>query len=210
MSILAKLFSKRASTGRVRQHLTHEIERLERNQLNFTDSFTLCVFGPLESFASRNGSPIHELSPYTSDTALFELACYVHARCDVWLFAHAPDLRLRIITVLSARFASLFQTTLALSDGVLGGLLTDRMEVYGKLFSTHADVRDLHSLLAITMHNSLKRGLPYQSATTDIPAVDALLDFTLKTELIAWDGRFLPCTNDALKQAVDKLRSTVA
>ena len=213
MGILNKLFSKRSPrlpSGAVRQHLTSEIERMERNELTFKDSFTLCVYGPLESFASRGDQPTQELSAYTSDTGLFELACYTHTCCDVWLFAHAPDLRFRLMPLLSARFASIFQSTLGLSDEALGDLVNDRMAVYGKLFAARSDVRDIHFQLTLTMHNSVKRGFPYKNATNDIPLVDAFLDFTLKTELIAWDTRFLPDTNDALQQAVDKLRSNVA
>jgi hypothetical protein len=91
----------------------------------------------------------------------------------------------------------------------MGDVVNDRMAVYGKLFAARSDVRDIHSRLTLTMHDSVKLGSPYKGATNDIPIVDAFLDFTLKTELIAWDTRFLPNTNDALQQAVDKLQSNV-
>ena len=93
--------------GSVRRYLTAEIERLERKELNFTDSFSLSVFGPIESFAVRDGRAIAGLEPCISDAVLFELACYTLTSCDVWVYAHAEHARSRIMRVLNSRFAKI-------------------------------------------------------------------------------------------------------
>lgn len=212
MKFLKALFGKSTAPragGAVRKYLTSEIERLERKQLNFTDSFSRAVFGPIECFAIRDGSAIEGLESYISDAALFELACYTLTSCDVWVFAHAPQARQKMMGVLNSRFTKIFQTPLGLSDPELARLVEDRMAVYGRLFASRADAQTLHSSVTFAMHNTVKRGSLTAGAAESIPIVSALLDHALKMELVEWDKRFLPHTLDALEQGAAAISSSL-
>lgn len=202
MNFFRALFAKKSTphAESVRQYLASEIARLDRGELNFADTFSICVFGPIESFAARDGKPIVGLEPYVSDASLFELACYSLTSCDVWVFAHAEHARQRIMGLLISRFDKIFQNPLKLSDPDLACLVEDRMASYGRLFASGADAQTLHAAVSVAMHNTVQKGSVRIGATKSLPMVDAILDYSLKMALIDWDKRFLPQTVDALRK----------
>ncbi len=85
--------------------------------------------GEGEDGAGKAGRSSLDTSVCDNDCARFELACFVLFDADLWLFLNAREQRAKIINLLYAEIAGIFEEALQVNG--IGPVLDHRMHTYG-------------------------------------------------------------------------------
>ena len=109
--------------------------------------YLLCSFGTSkEPSEATEGVKSFVMTHFARDYALFELACYMYFRIDMWLFCVRSDLREKIIRVFQREFVTLFSKALKMDN--TADLFKQRVNKYGELARRDADPQEYHSSLS--------------------------------------------------------------
>jgi hypothetical protein len=209
MSLLKRLFGAKSVITPVRKSLIEEIKKLESGRLNIEEQFTILILGPIETFGMRNGSPILELTAYTNDATLFELACFIVARAEFHLRPQSKDVKEEMLGLLHDRVKATFRDLLP-DPRALHAIINDRLVIYRKVFETENQSAPYHELAHIL--RIATEGTPLTTSTTwaamDWAAYAASpLGAMVRAEIEKWR---IACLGQHLTDVLDQVSANLA
>lgn len=206
MSFLQRLFGKSSppisAVGLFRGVLDQKAECLTDGSPlnNHKRCFALLI--PINLFAYSEGTPIPGLEKYTSDSCLFELACYTLFSADMWAFGNAPHIRETVQPILSNQISHICEVSGILAEAQAFSLMNSRLEVYGGVASRNPSAEGFHLRLKQTLHAASETKAPEQATIDRVSFPDAIADLALTKALVAWDMKRMPLM-DGLLRAVE-------
>ena len=157
--------SKEAQTSHVRAWAEKKEWRYS-NELNPEVLFAFFVY-----LISRFGKEWENLvepdksvdNPYSGDSSIFEIGCYVYTNLDLWLFSNKPEMREQLSEHINQQFVDLFSEALPIEN--VQKLFIERVEKYGELFRND-DFKTI-SLYRTELVKRTKNNTPPQKADFD-------------------------------------------
>ena len=127
--------SEEAQTSHVRAWAEKKKESIYSNELNREVLFAGFVY-----LISRFGKKWQSLGepdksaddPYSGDSSIFEIGCYVYTNLDLWLFSNKPEMREQLSEHINQQFIDLFSEALPIDN--VQELFIERVEKYGRFF----------------------------------------------------------------------------
>jgi hypothetical protein len=227
MGIREKLFRKPPATPRsVRDWAALAEQRMREKMRSGVPSagpedLFLVLLHALSTYGDRRSKPdlgkmsgssmdIH--AHYSSDASLFELACYLYGRIDLWLFLNRPKLRDTLSCAFEKNLVALFSRTLAI-DNVLE-LFYERGDMYAQIAREHKKaeeyLEECHFILCQLILCTKDGQLPqtFDHATFSL-TLDALALHAVRLALLDWEEAMIPAIIESI-EAYDALAGSDA
>ena len=206
MSFLQRIFGKSAApvvaTGSFREVLDQKAKCLTDGSPLNNHKRCFAILLPIDLFAYSKGHPVSGLAKYTSDSCLFELACYSLFSADMWSFGNAPQIREIVQTILSGQISHICEVSGLLAEGDAYSLMNSRLEVYGGVASRNPSAEGLHLRLKQALYAASETAKPVRSSIDKVSITDAFSDLELTRALVAWDMKRMPMM-DGLLRAIE-------
>ena len=148
----------------------------------------LNVLAPILDFGYRDGAVVPSLSKYTTDTCVFELACYILASADFWAFNNAPDKRPHIQQILFSQLDALTSRSGFLPEEASFDYANSRLGVYGRIAATNFSVEGFHLRLKQALAYAANNSKPPVNLDDVAPIFgDPIEGLALTRALVDWD-----------------------
>ena len=203
MSFLKKIFgsSKAApSNGTPLRDLLQEyVEQLPPPKSRNAHNHCLTILAPILEFGRTAKQSESDLSRYTSDSCLFELACYILASADFWTFNKAPEMRPEIQQILFSQLDAISSRSGFLPEQAAYDLANSRVGLYGGIAANSSGVEGLHLRLKQALAHASTNSQPARDLDSVAPTFgDPVADLALTRALVDWDMSRLKQMNSTL------------
>ena len=142
-------------------------------------------------------------NPYSGDSSIFEIGCYVYTNLDLWLFSNKPEMREQLSEHINQQFVDLFSEALPIEN--VQKLFIERVEKYGEFFRNDEDIEIIHSYLTELIRRT-KYDTPPKRADFDnfkLSIDGGLFDeISLKTNLMTFLASMLPAMIEIMENYV--------
>lgn len=203
MKFLKKIFgdTKAQAPKRtpLRDFLQDYIDRLPPPGSRNDHNWCLTILAPILAFGNKDETPVSGLSPYTSDSCLFELACYTLASADFWTFNKAPEKRPEIQQILFSQLDAISSRSGFLPEQAAYNYANSRVVLYGGIAADSSGVEGLHLRLKQALAHASTNPTPAPDLDSIAPIFgDPLSGLTLTRALVDWDVKRLVEMNSTL------------
>lgn len=192
MSFLKKIFgSPKASASKgtpFRDLLQEYVDQLPPPESRNDHNHCLTILAPILIFGASDRASESDLVRYTSDSCLFELACYTLASADLWAFNKAPEKRPDIQQILFSQLDAISSRSGFLPEQAAYDYANSRIGLYGGIAANSTGVEGLHLRLKHTLVHASKNTKPTPDLDSIAPIFgDPVADLTLTRTLVDWD-----------------------
>ena len=163
----------------------------------------LAVLAPILTFGYNGRSTVSGLSQYTSDSCLFELACFILASADLWAFSNAPEKRSKIQQILFSQLDAISSRSGFLPEQAAYDYANSRVAVYGSIAASSSGAQGLHLRLQQALLHASTNPTPTRDLDS-IPPIfgDAISCLDLTRAMVDWDMSRLMEMDSALSAIV--------
>tara|TARA_B110000037_G_scaffold221550_1_gene292931 strand:+ start:1067 stop:1843 length:777 start_codon:yes stop_codon:yes gene_type:complete len=166
--------------------------------------YGLCM--ALHSNDEDSENEILGISDYKSDSALFELGCYLMFRVDVFLFTKHKLVREHLSPPLTNSFVKLFEE--AFSDENIGDLFDSRQLLYSELIKERDWMKTSHFHLEQLISRTKGGQHPSEyHPDQGLEIISALSAMGLKSHIMSWETSILPTLLDNISKYVNEVQS---
>ena len=193
-NLLKRIFSPAASRGLIFRGLLQQYcDELPPLTSRNDHQKCLTVLGRILDFGHHDRSPAPDLAGYTTDSCLFELACYVLASTDLWAFNNAPEMRQKIQQILFSQLDAICTRSGFLPSQAAFDIANDRVSIYGQIASREPGAEGLH----LRLNQILKHATTHQEPPIRIDGVppnfgNSFESLAVTKALVSWEMKRLP------------------
>lgn len=144
--------------------------------------------------------------PEISETAIFEMGCFVLSSIELWLSSQRPSSREKLISILMCRFTELYTQIFQMDSEKIASIVEQRLYGYREMNRSNLDIEKIIDKLTQAMLFSEANGKPSPYELGKGPMeLDALKIHAIKSNIIAWWKNVFPIVMNIVGKGCDAM-----